>query len=344
MTQYLARFKSRLKPRHALWIKQTLSVLRGLVRVTEIYTAEARKDKTKARGELVDVNTLMSRVGGGGDAVNLVELVAYLKESKLARKVSVFAESLEAAADKEKRGSAARHASIAVFHAVEDFLLSLTDARDDGRITLSLEAGDSVVVKYVLLNPAERFADVVNSARAVVLAGGTMEPVSDFYRQLFPSIPRDRFVHLSCAHVIPKSNLLTQVVSRGPRKTELEFKFANRGDEGILAELGAILLSTVGLVPDGVVVFVPSYAFLDKVKTAWAGSTGVLAKLGQKKSVFYEPQTAADVDATLRDYALAVEAPSMNDAGRPRTGSLLFAVVGGKLSEGELRRPPFLSE
>lgn len=41
---------------------------------------------------MLDTNLLMSRIGGGNDQVNLMELVAYLKESKLARKVSGFAE------------------------------------------------------------------------------------------------------------------------------------------------------------------------------------------------------------------------------------------------------------
>lgn len=219
-------------------ITQTLSVLRGLVQVCDKYTAAARGDKKLARGELIDVNTLMARVGGAGDAVNLVELVAYLKESKLARKISGYSESLEAEqavklASKQSRPNSARHASIASFRAVEGLLLSLTDARDDGRVILEL--GDrGVVLKYVLLNPSERFADVVSTARAVVLAGGTMEPVTDFFRQLFPSIPRDRFSTLSCAHVIPKANLLTQVVSRGPRKRELEFTYASRGDREIV--------------------------------------------------------------------------------------------------------------
>lgn len=58
--------------------------------------------------------------------------------------------------------------------------------------------------------------------------------ISDFLIQLFPSIPRDRFATLSCSHVIPKNNLLTQVVSMGPKKMEFEFKFANRGDDALV--------------------------------------------------------------------------------------------------------------
>ena len=71
---------------------------------------------------------------------------------------------------------AVRHASIAAFHSVEAFLLSLTDARDDGRIVLGIENG-VVLMRYILLNPAERFQEVVDEARSIVLAGGTMEPV-----------------------------------------------------------------------------------------------------------------------------------------------------------------------
>ena len=52
----------------------------------------------------------------------------------------------------------------------------------DGRIILSL-AGDSkypeeVEIKYQLLNPSTTFREVVDSARSVILAGGTMSPVT----------------------------------------------------------------------------------------------------------------------------------------------------------------------
>lgn len=51
-----------------------------------------------------------------------------------------------------------------------------------------------------------------------------------------------------------------------------------------LGELGAVIASVLGLVPDGVVVFLPSYAFLERVKTVWTAS-GVLDRLAAKKQV-----------------------------------------------------------
>ncbi|OXG31727.1 chromosome transmission fidelity protein 1 [Cryptococcus neoformans Ze90-1] len=350
LQQYHQRFKTRLKSIHFLWIQQVLSLLRGLTRVCDKFIQDAKAQRKKSgpvgkpKAEVLDVNTLMRRIGGGSDQVNPIELVAYLKESKLARKISGFFEHVaEQAALKDvktTRSATARHASITAFHNVESFLLSLVDAKDDGRILLSIddlnESESVVVIKYVLLNPSERFKEVVEEARSVILAGGTMEPITDFLQQLFPSIPKDRLSTLSCSHVIPKENLLTQVVSVGPRKSEFEFKFGNRNDEALLTDLGAVLQATIGVVPDGVVVFLPSYAFLDKVRALWTKS-GLLQRLGERKQLFYEPQTSGDVETILRDYALAISSCyATSTAGQKsrKTGALMFAVVGGKLSEG----------
>jgi len=51
-----------------------------------------------------------------------------------------------------------------------------------------------------------------------------------------------------------------------------------------LTELGSVLSSMIGLIPDGVVVFLPSYSFLEKVKAFWAKS-GLMARLGDRKEV-----------------------------------------------------------
>lgn len=46
----------------------------------------------------------------------------------------------------------------------------------DGRVTFGLSDGQ-VEIKYQHLNPATHFKEVVDTARSVVLAGGTMSPV-----------------------------------------------------------------------------------------------------------------------------------------------------------------------
>lgn len=73
-------------------------MLQGLIRICDKFIqgakSQAKGDKPvgMSKTEVIDANTLMGRIGGGSDQVNPVELVAYLKESKLARKISGFSE------------------------------------------------------------------------------------------------------------------------------------------------------------------------------------------------------------------------------------------------------------
>ena len=71
---------------------------------------------------------------------------------------------------------------------------------------------------------------IVQDARAVVLAGGTMEPMSEFKDQLFISAGADpeRIVTFSCDHIIPKENILTNIVCSGPTGIQFEFNYQNR--------------------------------------------------------------------------------------------------------------------
>jgi Rad3-related DNA helicase len=51
-----------------------------------------------------------------------------------------------------------------------------------------------------------------------------------------------------------------------------------------ITELGQILFNLVNIVPDGLVVFFPSYSFLFTLRSHWKES-GLLDRIGQKKTV-----------------------------------------------------------
>ncbi|THH27828.1 hypothetical protein EUX98_g6366 [Antrodiella citrinella] len=233
-------------------------------------------------------------------------------------------------------------------HTVENFILALTAASEDGRVTFSMNEGH-VEIKYQHLNPSTHFQEVVNTARSVVLAGGTMSPISDVIHQLFSTLTGDRLTTFSCGHIIPSSNLQTLILKKGPRGGELQFKYDRRNDQTQIAELGQIIFNFSNIVPGGMVVFVPSYSFLNLVTTAWEGS-GLMDKLRAKKKVFMEPQESSAVENTLREYAAEIQdllcnVPSLlvvqtrktdsettSKARKP--GAIMFAVIGAKLSEG----------
>lgn len=86
-----------------------------------------------------------------------------------------------------------------------------------------------------------------------------------------------------------------------------------------------VLQNLCGVLPAGVVCFLPSYAYLDTVYEHLEQS-GVLQRIGLRKRIFRETAGGAGVEQLLQQYANAID----QTAG----GALLLSVVGGKLSEG----------
>ena len=197
----------------------------------------------------------------------------------------------------------------------------------DGRIIFTHNSSrerstPEIQIKYQSLNPAPQFRAVVDAARSVILAGGTMSPVgthvdtflthiayshiceqmSDFTSQLFPHLPSSRIALFSCNHITSESNLRTLIVPRGPQGSELNFKFSNmeNGDQVKFAtvpvrfnqpnahitikllELGQIVANFARIVPGGMVVFLPSYRTLEKVKNLW-DEKGIMGSIRNKK-------------------------------------------------------------
>ncbi|BGP16056.1 hypothetical protein JCM10213_006808 [Rhodosporidiobolus nylandii] len=322
---YIQKFRSRFTGLNAAYLKQLALLLKGLTEFAETWAKEGKRE------EMVQVGKVFQAGAAGAlDQINLRKLDEYLQKSKIARKIGGYVDSL---ADEKTAGGrqAVRANATRSLHHIQQFILSLANADRDGRILLSQAKSDKdngkveVTLKYMLLAPSESFRDVAEEAKSVVLAGGTMAPMSDFREQLFPYLPSERFSTFSCGHVVPAEHISTYAVSKGPTGQQFQFTFDRRKDEKLLDELGQALVSIATVVPKGMVVFVPSYDFLHNVQSRWETS-GMLKRLSAKKQAFWEPKSSAEVDTVLREYA----AGNVGDS----KGSILFAVVGAKLSEG----------
>lgn len=64
-------------------------------------------------------------------------------------------------------------------HSVSAFLVSLTNIDKDGKLLIQYNTKNPAknCIKFMLLNPSVYFQEIVDDARSVILAGGTMEPV-----------------------------------------------------------------------------------------------------------------------------------------------------------------------
>ncbi|CAE6455181.1 unnamed protein product [Rhizoctonia solani] len=346
---YRSKFRNRLKTKHVVHLTRLSVLLTALKNFTEAWmngNAGATENKTLdvssrkkklPQEEMFGVAEFIRMLGAHAENINPLEIEKYLRESKIARKISGYSDKLAdaaAASDPSKRAAYARRkGATPPLHAIESLLLALANPDEDGRIFLSRTGNpgaETIQLKYQLLNPSTHFREVVEKARSVVLAGGTMSPIGDFHTQLFSYLAPERLVVYSCGHVVPKSNIRTIVLGKGPRGKPLEFKFGARGDEELIMELGQTILNLTNLVPNGFVVFLPSYAFLSLVKTAWGkGENKILERLSKKKKIFYEPQENGDVESVLREFSAIA-----SNSTEGLTGAILFAVVGAKLSEG----------
>ena len=63
------------------------------------------------------------------------------------------------------------------FPAVIEFIRALTTENTSSRIVINYEQSNTSYVQLLLLNPATEFQSIVDSARSVIITGGTLRPV-----------------------------------------------------------------------------------------------------------------------------------------------------------------------
>lgn len=176
LTVYLQKFRNKLKGKNRVYVAQTVRILDSMISYLLAKKADAR-----TTDDIVDMGALMS--GKGVDQINLFKLNRYIQESRLARKVDGYTAFSEQAVSKAEGGSIAKASksgpkqTVPVLTHVQGFLLSLMNPSAEGRFFYAKEEQSGVSLKYLLLDPTFHFKDIVDEARAVVLAGGTMSPV-----------------------------------------------------------------------------------------------------------------------------------------------------------------------
>ncbi|KAM0925170.1 hypothetical protein ACQ4PT_004361 [Festuca glaucescens] len=226
--------------------------------------------------------------------------------------------------------------SIARFQALANFLRSLLNCNDDGRIIVARQKPggqpEDAYIKFVMLCAEKTFTEVTDDAHAVIMAGGTLQPIEETRLRLFPSLLLSDIKFFSCNHIVPPESILPIAVTRGPSGMTFDFSYGSRSSPTMIEELGRFLCNIVSIVPEGIVMFFASYEYIKQVYDAWTAS-GTISKISKKKYVFREPRNSVDVEVILNKYKGAIQSCSKN-SGDTVNGALLLAVVGGKISEG----------
>ncbi|KAG8067522.1 hypothetical protein GUJ93_ZPchr0005g14896 [Zizania palustris] len=274
------------------------------------------------------------------DNINIVKLCQYVKESNIIHKISGYANKLinqDGVNISSHQQQYDEGSSVASFQTLADFLRSLLNCNDEGRIIVSRPKfsgqPEDAYLKFVMLCSEKIFSEVTNDAHAVILAGGTLQPIEETRLRLFPSLSPSDIKFFTCNHIVPPESILPIAVTRGPSGMTFDFSYSSRSSLTMIEELGRFLCNVVTIVPEGVVMFFASYEYERCVYDAWVAS-GMISKISKKKHVFREPKNSVDVEMILNKYKEAIQSCSKCSRDTGITGALLLAVVGGKISEG----------
>lgn len=269
---YLSKFTARLSGKNKMFNKQILALLRRL----DTFLTE----KKGSAGQVTASELLLDGSGGGLDQINFYKVEKYLRISGLARKVDGYTVQSK---DNDTKADSPVRASTPILMILQSFLVALNNPKREGRIFFQ-QTEDGMQLRYLLLDVSVVFSEIVNSARAVILAGGTMSPLNSYINALLPEVPKQKLRIHSFPHIVPQENLCVSTLSRGPSGKELIFDFTRRDEKSTMEELGRTILGLSNLVKEGgIVIFVPSYIYLDKLFTLWQST--ILPKLQTKRKV-----------------------------------------------------------
>nr|XP_043634675.1 regulator of telomere elongation helicase 1 homolog [Erigeron canadensis] len=200
------------------------------------------------------------------------------------------------------------------------------------------------------LNPALVFKNIADSSLSVILTSGTLSPMNSFQSELGVQFGNS----LEAPHVINvDSQLWAGVIHSGPDNYPLNASYKTSEGYDFQDALGTSLEEICKVVPDGCLVFFPSYKLMDKLRSRWS-QTGQWSRLNAQKPVFVEPRGGQeDFEQLLKDYYDTIRHGNKPTNGRRRTkkwdanctnatkskgnsmkGATFLAVCRGKVSEG----------
>jgi len=166
--------------------------------------------------------------------------------------------------------------------------------------------------------------------RSIVLTSGTLSPLSSFAQELCMEFP----VRLENDHVIAARQVWAGVVGTGPAGGALNSSYQTRESPAYKRNLGNAIVNFCRIVPDGLLVFFPSYSVMDSLLSAWRGGGddaggSVWERICRLKHTVTEPRDSGAFPDAVAQFRAFLAAPAGGC-----TGAVFFAVCRGKASEG----------
>ena len=178
------------------------------------------------------------------------------------------------------------------------------------------------VLHFTCLDAAIAIKPVFERFSSVILTSGTISPLEMYPRML----GFEAKIQESYTMTLARKSFLPLIVTRGSDQSQLSSGFKIRSEPSVIRNYGNLLTEFCKLTPDGVVVFFPSYLYMESVISMWQDKRlGVLDAIWRYKLILVETPDPHETALALETYRTAC------NNGR---GAVMLCVARGKVSEG----------
>lgn len=179
------------------------------------------------------------------------------------------------------------------------------------------------IISYWCFSPGFGMRQIVElGVHSIILTSGTLSPLQPFITEL--GIPIE--VQLENPHIVKPDQVCVGILSQGPDGHQLNSSYNTRNDPKYISTLGRTIYNFSCLIPDGLLVFFPSYPIMKKCHDDWQ-STGLWSTITQKKPIYVESQSKDGFGHVMNEFYKKIQDPGAR-------GAIFLAVCRGKVSEG----------
>ncbi|KKY17805.1 putative dna repair helicase rad3 [Phaeomoniella chlamydospora] len=176
------------------------------------------------------------------------------------------------------------------------------------------------ILHFTCLDASIAIKPVFERFSSVIITSGTISPLDMYPKMLnFSTVLQESY-----PMTLTRRSFLPMIVTKGSDQSAISSSFQIRSDPGVVRNYGTLLLDFSRITPDGIVVFFPSYLYMESIISMWQGA-GILDQIWNYKLILVETPDAQETSLALETYRTAC------CNGR---GAILLCVARGKVSEG----------
>ncbi|KAH0559625.1 DNA-dependent ATPase of the nucleotide excision repair factor 4 complex [Trichoglossum hirsutum] len=193
------------------------------------------------------------------------------------------------------------------------------------------------ILHFTCLDAAIAIKPVFDRFSSVIITSGTISPLEMYPKMLgFTTVVQESYTM-----TLARRSFLPMIVTRGSDQVAISSGFQIRNEPSVVRNYGNLVMEFSKLTPDGIVVFFPSYLYMESIISMWQGMVslscpvkvvnfanipkGILDEVWKYKLILVETPDSQETSLALETYRTAC------CNGR---GAVLLCVARGKVSEG----------